>query len=302
MFITERPFMGEPDWPLIASALDALPANARHVIDLPYRLSSPPMQTGENARLWLDDAGQIAGFAAWQRYWAVLDFFTLPSPQRGEIENAIFTWALPRFRAMDAARGRPLPYWAEYREDDTERGDLLVAHGFTLDEDYQYVQLHHPLGEALPVVSAPQGITIRPLVGEREVAAYVALHRAAFESESMTQDWRERTLRAPHHLPEIDLVAETEDGALVGFCLGWFDAAHRQGQVEPVGVAPGYHGRGIGRALLSEMLRRFAALGAERVIIETESTRSPALRLYESVGFRPQYAIVLKGRWAMRKD
>lgn len=167
-----------------------------------------------------------------------------------------------------------------------------------MTDDYEYVQFHHPLGEAIPVAAPPEGIAIRQMAGEREAAAWAALHRAAFESDAMTEGWRARIPNAPHHSPGLDLVAETADGLLVGYCLGWWEAAHRQGQVEPLGIAPTYQGRGVGRALLCELLRRFEALGAERVLVETESARSRALHIYESVGFAPRFRVVRKGRCA----
>lgn len=198
------------------------------------------MQTGADARLWIADDGMVVGFAAWASYWAVLDFFVVPSRYQDEVEQAIFMWALPRFREMDKTRGWPLPYWTEAREDDRARKALLAAHGFTLDDDYEYVQSHHSLGQSIPVAHAPDGIIIRQMARNREVATCAALHRTAFASTSMTEEWRARTLDAPHYLPELDIVAEAVDGTLVGFCLGWFDGAHRQGQVEPIGILPEY--------------------------------------------------------------
>jgi hypothetical protein len=60
--------------------------------------------------------------------------------------------------------------------------------------------------------AAPSGFTIRLLAGGREVTAYVALHRAVFESESMTEAWRHRTRQQPAYVPTLDLVA---------VCTGW---------------------------------------------------------------------------------
>jgi mycothiol synthase len=98
---------------------------------------------------------------------------------------------------MDQERGAPLPYWVELRAGDAERQALVTSHGFMLDEDYTYIHLRHSLAHLPEAAPLPDGITIRPLAGESEVAAYVTLHRAAFESESMTAEWRAQTLRMP---------------------------------------------------------------------------------------------------------
>ncbi|MDQ2996728.1 MAG: hypothetical protein M3R61_06680, partial [Chloroflexota bacterium] len=70
-----------------------------------------------------------------------------------------------------------------------------------------------PLPEYRP---APAGFRIRSLNGHAEVDAYVALHRAVFQSESMTSAWRQRTVAHPAYLPQLDLVAADADGQLAG--------------------------------------------------------------------------------------
>jgi ribosomal protein S18 acetylase RimI-like enzyme len=245
----------------------------------------------------VDEQDRIVGFAAWQRYWAALDFAILPSPHIAAVEQAIFAWAEGRFRALDAERGRPLPYWAEARTDDAERLALLARHGYTLDDDFHYVQLVRPLEGALPGGPLPAGYTIRPLAGEAETEAYAALHRAAFASDSMTAAWRRRTLQAPEYRPELDLVAVAPDGRLVGFCVCWLSPARRAGQIEPTGVLPTARGLGLSRALLCEAFYRLRACGAERALVETNNDRGPALAAYQRAGFRTAQVARRKGRW-----
>ncbi len=107
----------------------------RHRTDLPWRLSSPANATGRDIMVWEAADGSLLGVAAWQVNWAALDFFVDPGPQQGAIETAIFGWAEERFRELDRERGRPSPYWVEYRDDDQQRLHVMLAHGFTLDND-----------------------------------------------------------------------------------------------------------------------------------------------------------------------
>ncbi len=239
----------------------------------------------------------MVGFAAWQIYWAVLDYFVRPGMHQQDVETGIFSWAMQLFRELDAERGRPLPYWVEYRDDDGERQRIIEAHGFQLDDDYQYVYMSHPLAEPLPESVLPNGFTIRPFAGEREVRDYVELHRAAFESTSMTPGWRLRTLSMPQYVPELDIVAVAPDGSLAGFCVGWFNAERRTGQFEPIGVHPRFQHMGLGRALLLESLRRFRVSGAQTVLAETNDDREVALNAYKSVGFEPIHRVFRKGLW-----
>ena len=299
MLITSRPYRGEIDLPLLTPFIQQMPTMSRHCIDLPYRLSSPSMQTEQDARLWQDEAGTIVGFAAWQYYWAVLDYFVLSGSHQHRVEGEIFEWAKGRFRELDQERGKPLPYWVEFREDDRERQAVIEAMGFHIDDDdHYYVQFHHALAAPLPQAVVPDGCTIRPFAGEREVEAYAALHRAAFESTSMTSDWRARTLRTPQYQPELDLVAVAADGTLVGFCIGWLNQGQQMGQIEPLGVHPDFHQKGIAHALLIELLHRFKAFSVKSVIVETNNDRLAALQSYQSVGFQPIYKVFFKGMWA----
>ncbi|GHO62362.1 hypothetical protein KSC_012540 [Ktedonobacter sp. SOSP1-52] len=297
MSITRSPFRGMVDVPRILPLVAAMPLSSRHVVDLPWRLSTPRMQEGRDAVLWEDTLGQIVGFAAWQYYWAALDFFILPGPTAQQVEQDIFAWAEERFQELDAERGRPLPYWVEFRDDDLARRELVEARGYLLDEGDHYVALEHPLTD-LPLVPAlPEGFTLRPLAGEQEVAAYAELHRAAFESTSMTPEWRARTLQMPQYRPELDIVVSAPGGELAGFCVGWLAPERGVAQIEPLGVHPRYQHLGLGRVLLLEMLHRFQAHGAEKGLVETNLERTAARKAYESVGFSQGHIVYHQGKW-----
>ncbi len=294
--VNRRPFRGETDVPPILDLIASMPLSCRHVIDLPWRLSSPAINEGRDAAFWEDSSGRV-GFAAWQYYWAVLDFFILPGPQAQAAEDDLFAWADARFRERDAERGRPLPYGVDYRDDDSERLRIVERYGYTLDDDGGYVLLRHDLVDLAPVPTLPGGFTLRLLRGEKEAAAYAEVHRAAFESDSMTPEWRARTLRMPQYQPELDLVVEAPDASLAGFCVGWFDPSRRVAQIEPFGVHPRYRRLGLGSVLLVEMLRRFKARGAEFALVETNLGPTPAQRAYESAGFEQAHLVRRKEKW-----
>ncbi|HEY1389462.1 MAG TPA: GNAT family N-acetyltransferase [Ktedonobacterales bacterium] len=298
MTITRRPFRGVADIPRILDLVRAMPLSCRHIIDLPWRLSSPANHEERDAVYWEDPAGRVVGFAAWQYYWATLDFFILPGPKVQAAETALFAWADGRFRERDEERGYPLPYSVEYRDDDQQRLRLVESHGFTLDSDEDdYVLLEHPLAPLAPVPPLPDGFALRPLHGEREVSAYAELHRAAFASASMTPEWRARTLLTPQYQADLDLVITAPDGTLAGFCVGWFEPSRRIAQVEPIGVHPRFQRLGLAHVLLLEILHRFKEHGAEQALVETNLDRSAARHAYESAGFRQTHLIRRREKW-----
>ena len=175
----------------------------------------------------------------------------------------------------------------------TERIRALEEVGFSCQADvgedsWSKVLMRRPAQAPVAEYGLPSGFTIRPLAGESEVDAYVALHQAVFESRSMTVEWRARTLRWPEYVPDVDLVVVSPDGSLSGFCVGWIDpniAGEIVGRIEPLGIHADFRHLGLGRAVLSECLRRLYWHGANHILVETDNYRGAALDLYESVGF-----------------
>jgi ribosomal protein S18 acetylase RimI-like enzyme len=97
------------------------------------------------------------------------------------------------------------------------------------------------------------------------------------------------------------LVAETS-GTYAGFVY-WHEARRpwyapgddRYARISELHVVPGCQGRGIGRALFQEALRRARAAGIDTVFLETDEGNSRARALYKSEGFT-EFARVLRYR------
>lgn len=302
MGFIRRAYRGEEDLPLLTSFLRKMPVLTPHLTDIVWRLSPAEMQTGKDAAFWLsEDESRIVGFADWAYYWSVLDYFIEPElavSEKQELADAIFSWALDRFRVLDAERGYALPYWAEFYENDQARQAMIEAHGFQMEDDYGHLHLNYDLKrQEVPEPALAAGYSIRPLAGQAEVEAYTAVHRAAFQSTSMTADWRARTLKSPQYNADLDLVAVAPDGSVAGFCVGWLDSAGRPyGQIEPLGVHPDYQRKGLGRALLYELLRRFKAHGVRVAIVEPVDTDLDAVSTYKAIGFYEAGKIIRRGR------
>jgi mycothiol synthase len=293
MALSERPVRDEADLMRMLALVHRYPRSHLHVIDLPYRLCSWALDEPENTRLWFDGEHLAA--------WAVLQtpFWSIDITCRTEDEQALYpailNWAGQRAcAALETPYGRPV-WFANIFRRQAERCAILEAAGFTdqgsVDEDaWSKVFMDRPTETPLHQYHLPEGFTIRPLAGETEVDAYVELQRDVFESRNMTTQWRARTLLRPEYVDTIDLVAETAQGELAGFCVGWFDShgfgARPCGQIEPMGVREAYRKMGLGKALLTECIRRMVELGAGQIYIETDHFRGPALSLYESLGFR----------------
>lgn len=293
-----RPPAIATDYDAILDLIDATPTWTPHRLDAPWRLASPAFWSEPNARVCEDETGLLVGLAAWQPSWATLDLYLRPGFWQQEAEASLFEWALIRFRELDRERGHRLPYWVAATDGDRDRFGLLERQGYTLDDGRFSVSLARPISGSEVPASAPPGFTIRPCGHAAEADAWVALHRAAFQSDWVTAEWRLSALRSSRHVPELDIVAVDRAGMLAAYCLCWPSLDGHTAHIEPIAVHPQRQRLGLGTALMQECFCRLRERGANEIRVETEHTRTPVRRAYESVGFRVVHTIVRRGRWA----
>ena len=82
-------------------------------------------------------------------------------------------------------------------------------------------------------------------------------------------------------------IAHAADGS--EHAVGTVALLHEGGgvyELTKMAVAPDVRGHGVGRQLMVAALDAFRALGGRELFLESSSQLAPALRLYESVGFR----------------
>jgi GNAT superfamily N-acetyltransferase len=74
-------------------------------------------------------------------------------------------------------------------------------------------------------------------------------------------------------------------GECVG-CCALIRMDENEYEVAKMAVTPSHQGSGIGRLLLRAVIKAARSAGATRLYIETNHTLTPAIRLYESLGFK----------------
>lgn len=94
--------------------------------------------------------------------------------------------------------------------------------------------------------------------------------------------------------PEEELIAPGGDvlfarlgDAVIGTCALKFDSPGTY-ELTKMAVDERYHGLGIGRKLLQAAIEAFQARGGRTLFLESNRKLTPALRLYESMGFEHQ--------------
>ena len=123
-----------------------------------------------------------------------------------------------------------------------------------------------------------------------DLDAAVAIDLASFEPSELgagpedPRVVRERSLREELVRPWARLrAARGETGALLGYTLFWHvvDELH----LLNVAVAVAARRRGIGRALMEDLLAYAREHAIVRVLLEVRASNGPALALYGSLGF-----------------
>ena len=106
---------------------------------------------------------------------------------------------------------------------------------------------------------------------------------AAIEAESFSLPWSEQAFRdslAMYHT--IFLVADLE-GRIAGYC-GCYQSLE-EAEITNVAVKQELRGKGIARELLQELFRVGTAQGVFAYTLEVRVSNTPAIHLYESLGF-----------------
>jgi putative acetyltransferase len=76
-----------------------------------------------------------------------------------------------------------------------------------------------------------------------------------------------------------------QDSRAIG-CCALLAMGPGEYEVAKMAVTEAFQGAGIGRRLLTRTIDEGRALGARRLYLETNSKLAPAVRLYQSLGFR----------------
>ncbi|MDA8369199.1 MAG: mycothiol synthase [Nocardiopsaceae bacterium] len=153
----------------------------------------------------------------------------------------------------------------------------------------------------LPEPTLPEAgrsrLAIRPFAVGADEEAWLRVNAAAFadhpEQGGITlRDLRQRETEAWFDPDGFFVAEEAGTGALAGF--HWtkvhadgagLTSGEPVGEVYVVGVAPAWQGTGLGKALTVIGLRYLRDRGLPWVLLYVDEENSPAVRLYESLGF-----------------
>lgn len=164
-------------------------------------------------------------------------------------------------------------------------------------------ELMAPEGVNSRSLEGAPGLRVRPAL-RSDVAAIEALERASFSDPWSASSFRSSLDRPEVHMTVAECRGEGMESAVVGYMVAWFIG--REGEIANVAVASDWQRRGVGAALLDEVLATGQALGVDSIYLEVRASNAAAQALYSGRGFRavgmrrryysdpPEDALVLK--------
>lgn len=262
-----------------------------HVGDLLFQFFQVAIHLDLRAHIRLWHAGdKLVGYAVLAEDPA-FDWQVLPDYEWRGIEDEAIAWAhsfVAELRLHDPQRwGRDMVSGA--RQDNPQRIAFLERHGFHEGGRFSEVNMLCTLEESIPEGQVPPGCQVRALAEVGEIPMRAEAHRQVWQPwtvGSLSDDDYTTFMRLPGYHRDLDVVAVMPDGVIAAYVNGWIDPINCIGDFGPVGAMPAYRRQGLTRAVLLECLRRMQALGMQRVSVSTGVSNVPAIRLYESVGFR----------------
>lgn len=117
----------------------------------------------------------------------------------------------------------------------------------------------------------------------RELTAQDVDAVCLIEEESFSMPWKAGDFLEMLEADYAYYYVAEEEGVIAG-CCGIRNMAG-EGEITNVAVAPRFRGRGIARAMMEYMLKEASLHKMEAFTLEVRVSNTPAVRLYESLGF-----------------
>lgn len=243
----------------------------------------------EHIRLWHAD-NKLVGYAILGEDPS-LDFQVLPEYEWCGIETEAMLWAetwIAGLRKQDAKQWSG-NFVSGARQDNAKRIAFLEKHGFQGGGEFSEVNMLRSLDEPISEVVIPAGCQVCAVADTGEITNRAEAQREVWHPwtvGNVSDDDYAYFMRLPGYHRDLDVVAVAPDGVIAAYVNGWIDTLNQIGDFGPVGARLAHRRQGLTRAVLLECLRRMKLRGMNRVCVSTGVSNTPAIRLYESVGFK----------------
>jgi mycothiol synthase len=288
-----RLFQGEADFP----AIEAVRKQVQSVegdIWLPGPDIDPdPVCDPLHDCLLAEVNGQVIGYT-WLAWWAepAVELFLhqgwlVPEWRRKGVGRALLHWQEQRLRQIAGMQPTAKPCMLAGNADESQTGNraLLLSEGYTMAFTFMWMTCQIP-SQPIQLTPLPDSLEVRAVSREQLPAIYAANEQAFSESYDSLESYEEwlSDLGGPDADTSLWVVAWKGD-QIVGHVITTSD---EEGAHTPwVGVRRSFRRSGVGKALMTRMLRRCQERGIRQADLGvTAENPGKAAHLYESVGYQ----------------
>jgi GNAT superfamily N-acetyltransferase len=274
-----RPFDGREDVTRLQAFLvelrnEGVLVNTFLFGDLVYEMYHPltGFEAKADIQIWEGDGGGLCGFVFY-RPPDNPECFLWPGLYGSPVEDEMVQWSLTRAAERDVTSIE-----TSCLDGDAAKAAFLHRHGFTETDDV-CVLLERFLAAPFPECTLPDDYSVVTLAERPELACGIP-------GSGLTQDLYRRIQQAPGYKADLDVRAFYHDTLLASGCTCWYDDVANCGHFQPVGTQGDHRRKGLASAVMARAMENLRRYGADRVLVWTDKTLNPAVRLYQSLGFR----------------
>jgi GNAT superfamily N-acetyltransferase len=207
-----------------------------------------------------------------------------PQFHSAEIEYEMLAYAEENFytETQDSGRFIYVPIFT----DDIQRQEITAQRGYKKIPGWGH-HYRRDLDSLISDTPIPTGYTIRSMGTLDEHPARCWASWRAFHNDEPNENydgdysWYQNLQSAPLYRRDLDVVAAAPDGSIAAFCTIYYDDYTRSAVTVLVGTAAEHWRRGLGKAVLTEGIKRLQQLGCTRVFSTAHDPAADAL--YRSI-------------------
>ena len=238
----------------------------------------------ENAHIWFDGFGELAGFAVSESGDAGFSLLTLDGYRF--LYEEMLQWVLDQWQRRVSARTHFSTEITEYQDWELK---ILERYGFRCESPY-FTRRFDLTGELAPRFPLEPGFTIVDMKRHPNFRAQGILRANAFQKKNdLTEEelndrlkYFNYNMQGPLYHPETDLSVMAEDGRFASGCEALINAQCLEADIERVCTHSDFRQRGFARVVIQECLCRLKAIGIHNAYITGYSPE--AIGLYGSLG------------------
>jgi mycothiol synthase len=225
----------------------------------------------DKVRLWRSNGGQLVGFCISE--YGEEEFHIQVHPNYREVEKDIIQWINDRHTGNRTTL---------VLEEDTYRIENLKSAGFQQKCHSKNIYAYD-MSLTAPNAQLKDGFRVSSLSELKDFDTFFIAKDAAFPHAGSSKQRFKTKSQAPGYYYEWNIIIMTPEKQCVSFCTVWPDLINKMAEIDPVGTHPDFQGKGLAKAMLSNVFSRLKNAGIEMAYIDTGAEPFPANFLYKSL-------------------